>query len=273
MESKNKDLNEIDDDDEIPELEEFEDLKAMRNKVQNESIPVHVVGNRQNEDQTVSKSQLSESNKPSRTDEDSFGLGFKKGFLKREANKPKDNTDKVVDLTHIKSKQVEKSEKFKLEEVQKNLSESENNSKQLLNNIMQSKDEWLNKELLEKLAKNPNLLQVFMSPEFTDILKLMQSNPSEAKRKYGNNPKFNEFFKEFSSLMANHFESMDKKSNPMHSDPEVARIMKDEKVMRFLQTLQKEGRVDFDEVQKDRELMNKINILMEKGVLKKEYVK
>jgi len=101
----------------------------------------------------------------------------------------------------------------------------------------------------------------------------MQKDPNKAKQLYGKNPEFNEFFKLFSGLMAEHFGKLSEKkeendpSNPLN-DKEVQEIMKDPKVGRIIQTLQTEGKIDVMELERDQLLAKKIKTLIDKGVLR-----
>lgn len=98
----------------------------------------------------------------------------------------------------------------------------------------------------------------------------MQKDPNRAKQMFGNNPDFNDFFKQFSSVMADHFGKIsDKKEadNPLN-DPEVKEIMNDPKVTKIIQTLQMEGKLDVLEMERDPLLGKKIKTLIDKGVLR-----
>jgi hypothetical protein len=74
---------------------------------------------------------------------------MKGGFLSGPPpKKPKKN---IKDITHIKAKP---DESLKFDEVQNSMKD----------NIMGSKKEWLNDDLMQKLAKNPKLLKAFGDP-------------------------------------------------------------------------------------------------------------
>ena len=87
---------------------------------------------------------------------------------------------------------------------------------------------------------------------------------------YGKNPEFNEFIKEFSGLMSGHFnkigEEKEKQQPPM--DKEVEKIISEPKVKKVIEKLQREGKLDVNEIQRDPELSMKIKILIDKGFLK-----
>lgn len=293
MKDDNKNNNDLDD---LPDLEDFsEDLKKMNiGKINNEkvSIPVNINNNSNNNNLIENKkvgipikiSNNSESNDvknikvENKDKEYEFGMGLKKGFLNKKINdnstqsniKEKEKGE-IVDLTNIKSKN-----KLEIDEVQKNMKSesSSKDSKFLLNNIMNNKDQWLNEELMKKLMKNPKLLQAFTHPNFNDVITLIQKDPNEAKKRYGNVPELNEFFKEFSSLMADHFNNLEKKqtSNFLEEqskkDEEIKKILEDPKVNNLLKILHKEGKLDPIHFENDNDLLIKFNILIDKGVLK-----
>ena len=171
-------------------------------------------------------------------DEDNFGFGlFKRGFLKRhnfseEDNKtkkePKKETkvnninnnnnppkkEEPVDLTHIKSNPGTTTKTQVLNNFNKDLKSNQDSSKpNLLNNLANNKQQWLNQELLMKIAQNPNLMRCFMDPRFSTVIQELQTNPQECLKKYGNNPEFSTFIKEFSALMGDHFNNLAK--NPL----------------------------------------------------------
>lgn len=286
---KNSTENELDD---LPDLEDFsEDLKKINfGKTNNDktTIPINVITN--NENSNIIPIQVNKNNNNTSTsivksdkkeNDYEFGCGFKKGFLNKKNNNisSKSNNEnysskskeEIVDLTNIKSKN-----KFEIDEVQQNM-KNESNSKDnkfLLNNIMNNKDQWLNEELMKKLMKNPKLLQAFTHPNFNDVMKLIQNDPKEAKKRYGNVPELNEFFKEFSSLMADHFHNLEKDQSSKFldektkNDDEVRKIMEDPKVNNLLKILQKEGKLDPIHFENDNDLLLKFNTLIDKGVLK-----
>ncbi len=193
---------------------------------------------------------------------------FKKGFLlrgekKEEIPPKKEMKNDIVDLTHLKPKTKE--ETLVLDDVQKNMT-----TKNILADTLNKKDEWLNQELIMKIAKSPNLLKYFMDPRFQEVIALMQKDPQRAKDLYGGNPEFNTFFKEFSSVMAEHFNKLsEKKQIPLsyNADPEINAILNDSKVKPILERMKNEGKIDILEIQKDEYISKRINILIDKGIL------
>eukprot|EP00049_Salpingoeca_infusionum_P023238 m.11054 g.11054 ORF g.11054 m.11054 type:complete len:308 (+) comp5663_c0_seq1:1663-2586(+) len=72
----------------------------------------------------------------------------------------------------------------------------------------QTKDQWLNADLLAKFASSPVLAKGLADPEFVQALGEFQTNPSAAKAKYSSNPRVTEFFMEYFRVMGDHFTKM-----------------------------------------------------------------
>lgn len=254
--------------DDMPDLEDCtEDLKKIRiDKEEEGEIKVKVLN-------TEMKKEEVQNQKPE--------FKFKKGFFLKNNNdniKTEQKSD-VVDLSHIKSN-VENTTKEKLVSNVKNEIKNNNSSdsKSILNDIVNQKDDWVNKELLERISKKPNLFKYFMDPRFSSIIQLMQSDPQKAMSQYGNIPEFRIFMQEFSEIMAEHFtklgnEQKSKDNNNTFNgtkieDKEVNEILMDEKVQTIIKKLQTEGKLDVNEIDKDNELKKKIKVLIDKGLFK-----
>lgn len=276
-------MEKINTDDEIPDLEDFsyELNKINEAKGVNTSKSVPIKIEVKEDINKTNSTNISNKTNNDQTTNYEFGMGLKKGFLNKASQNSKSNTttttnnnkkdEHVTDLTNVKAKK----NTLEIQEVQNNMKNSSetNNSKFLVENIIGKKDQWLNQELLMKLASNPRLLKAFTHPSFNDAMTLLQKDPAEAKRKFGDNADFNEFFKEFSALMADHFKNMGEKEtnkfiNEKSSDPEVEKILKDPKVQGVLKRMQIEGKIDSDVISKDNDLLIKIDKLIKKGVLK-----
>ena len=224
--------------------------------------------------------------------EDNAGFSFlKRGFLKRhnfseEENKnknkiktePKKEEKKIenkkeepVDLTHIKSNPGTTTKTNVLNNFNKDLKTNQDSSNiNLLNNLANNKQQWLNQELLMKIAQNPNLMRCFMDPRFSTVIQELQTNPKECLKKYGNNPEFSTFIKEFSALMGDHFNNLAKnpmQGNPNYNNPEVQEIINDPKIKPILERLQKEGKIDMNEIMRDPYVSAKFKILIDKKIL------
>ena len=223
-------------------------------------------------------------------DEDNFGFGlFKRGFLKRhnfsedvpkkenkkenDNNKEKEKKNEPIDLTHIKSNPGTTTKTNILNNFNNDLKSSQESSKinsGMLNNLANNKQQWLNQELLMKIAQKPNLMRCFMDPRFSTVIQELQANPQECLKKYGNNPEFSNFIKEFSSLMGEHFNNLAKNpmaGNPNYNTPEVQEIINDPKIKPILERLQKEGRLDINEIQRDPYIASRFKVLIDKKIL------
>ena len=247
--------------------------------------------------QTTTSQKTQNNNNNNKRDEDNFGCGlFKRGFLKRHNfsedepkktnnnnksnnsntsnnNKEKEKKNEPVDLTHIKSNPGTTTKTNILNNFNNDLKSSQESSKinsGMLNNLANNKQQWLNQELLMKIAQNPNLMRCFMDPRFSTVIQELQTNPQECLKKYGNNPEFSNFIKEFSALMGDHFNNLAKNTmagNPNYNTPEVQEIINDPKIKPILERLQKEGRIDMNEIQRDPYIASRFRVLIDKKTL------
>ena len=266
--------------------------KTNNNKV---NIPITTSSPPQVPVQVPKQQKQEEKPKPkqdNKRDEDNFGFGlFKRGFLKRHnfsedenKNKKEKEPKKVnkeiptkkeepVDLTHIKSNPGTTTKTNVINNFNKDLKSTQESSKinpNMLNNLANNKQQWLNQELLMKIAQNPNLMRCFMDPRFSTVIQELQTNPQECLKKYGNNPEFSNFIKDFSALMGDHFNNLAKnpmQGNPNYSTPEVQEIVNDSKIKPILERLQKEGKIDMNEIMRDPYVAAKFKILIDKKIL------
>ena len=266
--------------------------KTNNNKV---NIPITTSSPPQVPVQVPKQQKQEEKPKPkqdNKRDEDNFGFGlFKRGFLKRHnfsedenKNKKEKEPKKVnkeiptkkeepVDLTHIKSNPGTTTKTNVINNFNKDLKSTQESSKinpNMLNNLANNKQQWLNQELLMKIAQNPNLMRCFMDPRFSTVIQELQINPQECLKKYGNNPEFSNFIKDFSALMGDHFNNLAKnpiQGNPNYSTPEVQEIVNDPKIKPILERLQKEGKIDMNEIMRDPYVAAKFKILIDKKIL------
>ena len=195
-----------------------------------------------------------------------IALGFGAFFLFSKKEEP-------VDLTHIKSNPGTTTKTNVLNNFNKDLKSNQDSTKinpNMLNNLANNKQQWLNQELLMKIAQNPNLMRCFMDPRFSTVIQELQTNPQECLKKYGNNPEFSTFIKEFSALMGDHFNNLAKNSlqgNPNYNNPEVQEIINDPKIKPILERLQKEGKIDMNEIMRDPYVSSKFKVLIDKKIL------
>ena len=266
---------------------------SNQNKSNTVQIPISTTktapqqANTNNKKTTNSNQTNNNSNK---RDEDNFGCGlFKRGFLKRhnfsedepkkkannnkEKEKEKEKKNEPIDLTHIKSNPGTTTKTNILNNFNNDLKSNQESSKinsGMLNNLANNKQQWLNQELLMKIAQNPNLMRCFMDPRFSTVIQELQANPQECLKKYGNNPEFSNFIKEFSALMGDHFNNLAKNpmaGNPNYTSPEVQEIVNDPKIKPILERLQKEGRLDMNEIQRDPYVASRFKVLIDKKIL------
>ena len=260
------------------------------------NIPITTSSSPQIEQPKPKQEEKPKQKTDNKRDEDNFGFGlFKRGFLKRhnfsedenknkkEKEKPKEakkenkveptKKEEPVDLTHIKSNPGTTTKTNVINNFNKDLKSNQDSTKinpNMLNNLANNKQQWLNQELLMKIAQNPNLMRCFMNPRFSSVIQELQTNPQECLKKYGNNPEFSNFIKDFSALMGDHFNNLAKnpiQGNPNYSTPEVQEIINDPKIKPILERLQKEGKIDMNEIMRDPYVASKFKILIDKKIL------
>ena len=274
------------------------DEKKASNQNKNNTVQIPISTTKTPPQQTNTSTQKttssnSNNNNSNKRDEDNFGCGlFKRGFLKRhnfsddeqkkktnnnnkeqEKEKEKEKKNEPIDLTHIKSNPGTTTKTNILNNFNNDLKSNQESSKinsGMLNNLANNKQQWLNQELLMKIAQNPNLMRCFMDPRFSTVIQELQANPQECLKKYGNNPEFSNFIKEFSALMGDHFNNLAKNpmaGNPNYTNPEVQEIVNDPKIKPILERLQKEGRLDMNEIQRDPYVASRFKVLIDKKIL------
>ena len=255
------------------------------------NIPISNTPPPESNNQNKKEEKKSEVKPENKKNEDNAGFSFlKRGFLKRHnfseeenknKNKQKTETKKEekkipnkkeepVDLTHIKSNPGTTTKTNVLNNFNKDLKSNQESNPTLLNNLANNKQQWLNQELLMKIAQNPNLMRCFMDPRFSTVIQELQTNPQECLKKYGNNPEFSNFIKEFSALMGDHFNNLAKnplQGNPNYTNPEVQEIINDPKIKPILERLQKEGKIDMNEIMRDPYVASKFKVLIDKKIL------
>ena len=252
------------------------------------NIPISNTPPPESNNQNKKEEKKPEVKPENKKNEDNAGFSFlKRGFLKRhnfseeENKKQKTETKKEekkipnkkeepVDLTHIKSNPGTTTKTNVLNNFNKDLKSNQESNPTLLNNLANNKQQWLNQELLMKIAQNPNLMRCFMDPRFSTVIQELQTNPQECLKKYGNNPEFSNFIKEFSALMGDHFNNLAKnplQGNPNYTNPEVQEIINDPKIKPILERLQKEGKIDMNEIMRDPYVSAKFKVLIDKKIL------
>ena len=270
-------------------INEKNNISKEEPKQANNTVKIPISTSKPQNQQPKEKPKVNNDNKKN---EDNAGFSFlKRGFLKRHNfsqeepkkeikkqnnegnNNNKSKKEEPVDLTHIKSNPGTTTKTEILNNFNKDLKSSQDSSKpnpSLLNNLANNKQQWLNQELLMKIAQNPNLMRCFMDPRFSTVIQEMQTNPQECLKKYGNNPEFSTFIKEFSALMGDHFNKLAKNpmaGNPNYNTPEVQEIVNDPKIKPILERLQKEGKIDMNEIQRDPYIASRFKVLIDKKIL------
>jgi hypothetical protein len=166
-------------------------------------------------EKTNEKEQAKESKK-------GFG-GFKKGFFSASSEGTKKaaaagssssapKKDDIIDVkptqpvnkNSIYSKGGAKDNKaLVFDDVQKALEEDQ--SKSFAAQLKAKQDEWMNQSLLSQIESNEILKRGMSHPKCQHAMQLMQSNPQDAIKTYGNDPDVSAFMKEFGRVMSEHF--------------------------------------------------------------------
>ena len=123
-------------------------------------------------------------------------------------------------MTHVKAKPKEDS--LKIDEVQDAMKF----------NLDQTKEQWINAELFEKIKKSPKLMAAFADPQMNKILQELSTNPTGIMQKYGSHPQFKEVIYEFGTMMRQHFGEMGKKAEEEAQRQEQAKKEAQEKYYR-----------------------------------------
>merc|ERR1711869_81204 len=74
---------------------------------------------------------------------------------------------------------------------------------------------------MKALGSRPDLTKAMSDPKIQEAMQLMQTDPEAAKNRYKDDPDVTAFTKDFTGLMATHFEVLSKEapSNPPKSEP------------------------------------------------------
>lgn len=223
--------------------------------------------------------------------------GLKKGFLSsgKVSKKGPCRTPGTAPAAQNKAKQevvpfiaapldpeAARRESLKLPEVQQALQQGIKN--------LQTDSSWVTPQLLQAMQSRPNLIKGMSNPHVMEALNLMQSDPDKAKTKYRDDPEVTSFMKEFSSLMATHFEVLGKESGtsgaptavaqmgrassqdavhaPQFLEPKVAEVMKDPEVQALLGALRAGRLLEMHELCREHpRLFQKMKVLLDAGLL------
>lgn len=225
---------------------------------------------------------------------------LKKGFL--SAGKPKNGKAKtpaksdaqpqeeVPYITGCGSAADARKESLKLPEVQEALRQT----KQKLGDD----NSWVTPQLIQAMGSRPDLMKAMSDPKVKEAMALMSSDPEAAKLKYANDPVVLKFMKEFSSLMAVHFQELGKHESkekpqtptkpasntvvPMRGaklppgspaplpidNPVVAEALMDPEVQTLINQMRQGRSPEMHEIcQRNPRLFQKLKILLDNGLL------
>mmetsp|Transcript_76544 Transcript_76544/g.140128 ORF Transcript_76544/g.140128 Transcript_76544/m.140128 type:complete len:488 (+) Transcript_76544:32-1495(+) len=140
------------------------------------------------------------------------GGAIKKGFLtgskaKRSPPKPdkrQQAAEEVPFITGAADPEAARIAGLQLPEVQKVLKEG---AKQL-----KEDSSWVTPQLLQALASRPDLSKAMQNPRIQEAMQLMQADPEAAKHRYKDDAEVTSFLKDFSGLMATHFDVLSKEA-------------------------------------------------------------
>lgn len=172
-------------------------------------------------------------------------------------------------------------EKFKFEDVQKAMGGGFTQEKD------PKKPQFMNQDLIMKIFQNPKLAAAFQDPETSQILQELSVDAERTQQRYKNHPKFAEVVSEFSKLLRSHIidnkDTIDaqnaeeaKKLKQMEEakkmadsmPPEVKAIFEDQKVIKVIEQMRRDGNMEFYELAKrDPETARKIQFLISRGLI------
>jgi len=129
---------------------------------------------------------------------------------------------------------------------------------------------------MQQIMSNKILQRGFSNPKVMTIINQMTTNP-QVYQQYANDPEFGPFLKEYMGLLANKFDKLskdEKQSKPQsedflikeRKDSEIESLMSDPEVRAVIEKIQKEGRMDFYELARNKpQVAQKIKTLIDKG--------
>lgn len=197
---------ELDDESDVPPLEDLSELIGQVNKLRtddsHQSLAIESPSSKPKDEQVKKLPTSSSEDQKAPQRVSNFG-GFKKGFLNNtKAKKVKPAlssrpTMKGDNLPVIKPKNpMERKNEMEIPEVQEAMK----------SNIpsLESK-EWITDDLLKKIEANPSLAKLLMDPKFTAALSQVQADPVKAMAMLSSNPEMQKALQEFSGILGDHF--------------------------------------------------------------------
>jgi hypothetical protein len=236
--------------------------------------------------------------------------GLKKGFFSAKTKSSKTNgtagkatsqnppAAEAESITYVgapakKELEAARKQSLQLPEVQQALK---------MKQSMQDDKSWMTPQLLQAIQSRPDLAKGLSNPKIQEALGEMGTDPAAAQKKYANDPEVNAFIKEWSGLMATHFDILGKDQDSKTSasaspapvsaprpptggynssngnasssemlvleDPEVQAAFADPEVQQLLAELRAGRHLEMHELARTNpRLTHRIRILLDKGLL------
>ncbi len=165
-----------------------------------------------------------------------FGSGIKGGFFNKKKKKKKatqqkaagaaaascskkstTTVDDVVDIPSLSADSSSSSSPNYMPEVQAAMSGD------MPGFLNQTKDQWANEGLMQRVKDNPKLLQAMADPRFGPMMQLMQTDPNRVIEMAKTNSELADFLKLFGSVVGGHFEELGTKQKKEEEEKEAKR--------------------------------------------------
>jgi hypothetical protein len=130
-----------------------------------------------------------------------FSSGKEKKVTQKQRPSPavaKDAAEEIPFISGSADPEAAKRDSLKLPEVQQALQQGAQKLKE--------DQSWVTPQLLQALASRPDLSKAMSDPKIQEAMRLMQTDPEAAKLKYKDDAEVTKFLKDFTGLMATHFE-------------------------------------------------------------------
>eukprot|EP00811_Abedinium_folium_P001706 NODE_11564_length_1278_cov_3.715899.p2 GENE.NODE_11564_length_1278_cov_3.715899~~NODE_11564_length_1278_cov_3.715899.p2 ORF type:complete len:218 (-),score=76.35 NODE_11564_length_1278_cov_3.715899:207-860(-) len=127
---------------------------------------------------------------------------FSKATKKSKAGKTESSEEAVPYITGAADGKKAKEASLQLPEVQAAVKQ------------LSADTSWVTPQLLQAISSRPDLLQSMSKPKMQEAMQLMQKDPKAAKEKYRDDKEVQVFLKQFSGLMATHFDVLGKEQAP-----------------------------------------------------------
>merc|ERR1712023_479253 len=107
-------------------------------------------------------------------------------------------------ISGVADPEAARRESLKLPEVQRAIQQSTQKLKE--------DQSWVTPQLLQALSSRPDISKAMSDPKIQEAMQLMQTDPEAAKTRFKDDPEVSNFLKEFTGLMATHFEVLGKEA-------------------------------------------------------------